>query len=228
MKKHLLVVLFLFFGYVSMSQSSRFVFVSGGFSFLTDVNMTEFNWNDTVPNKDGNVGESFQTLQWNFVSGMLSTRFMLIPLTVNSSLSVSVTPTVNIGAIYSTRGVGSRYGLNASVPMFLELNIGAASRHIASKDWGLVLGAGVEYCFSPIVSYELADMDYTNKQFQRSWWLPMGKIGYRYWSKKNKVNEIILKVGFGEKQEDFYNFDKFIKQYKPIHIGLSFLKIINY
>lgn len=228
MKKHLLLLIFLLIGYVSMSQSSRFVFVSSGFSFLTDVNMSAPNWNDTVINKDGNNGESLQTLQYNFVSLMMSTRFMLIPITLNSSLSVSATPTINFGAIYSTQSLGTRYGMNVCVPLFLDLNIGAASRYVASKDWGIVLGAGAEYCYSPVVSYDLSNMNYTNKQFQKSWWLPMAKVGVRYWSKKNKVKEVILKVGFGEKQEDFYNFDKFIKQYKPIHIGLSFLKIINY
>ncbi len=85
MKKHLLQLIFLLIAFVSMSQSSRFVFLSSGFSFLTDVNMREPNWNDTVINDEGEKGETLQTLQWNFVSLMFSTRFMLIPITLNSS-----------------------------------------------------------------------------------------------------------------------------------------------
>lgn len=177
MKKHLLLLIFLLIAFVSMSQSSRFVFLSSGFSFLTDVNMSEPNWNDTVINDEGEKGESFQTLQWNFVSLMFSTRFMLIPITLNSSLSVSATPTIHFGAIYSTEGLGSRYGTNVTVPMFLELNIGAASRHVASKDWGFVIGRCAEYCYSPLASYDLSNMNYTNKQFQKSWWQPMVKMG---------------------------------------------------
>ncbi len=55
-----------------------------------------------------------------------------------------------------------------------------------------------------------------------------GKNRFSLLVEKNKEKEVILKVGFGEKHEDFYTFGKLIKQYKPIHVGVSFLKIINY
>lgn len=55
-----------------------------------------------------------------------------------------------------------------------------------------------------------------------------GKNGLTLLVEKNKEKEVILKVGFGEKHEDFYTFGKLIEQYRPMHIGLSFLKILNY
>lgn len=230
MKKLFLIVSILSCCILASAQSSRFVFFSAGWSLLTDVTISEFNWN---PNAvvDGNTaepGESFQTVQWNFMSGLVSARFLLIPLSSKATIGVSATPTGSLGAIYSTRNLGSRYGLNFSMPLLLEFNYGAACRYSAMNDHGFVVGAGVEYLYSPIVAYELSKSDFDTKDFRKSWFMPMIKVGYRYWSKRNKVKEINLKVGIGEKQEDFYNFGKIIKAYRPLHIGLSFMKILNY
>ena len=217
-------------GFCASAQLSRFVFFSAGFSFLTDMAVSESAIVDTFDTKlNHECQESFQSVQWNFVSGMVGARMMVLPLTMNSSITVSATPTVNIGAIYPVHDLGSRYGMNVTVPVFAELNIGAAARYISSADMGFVFGLGFEYFCSPLISYALTDVDYDNEDFMKSWILPTAKVGFRYWSKKNKVKEINLKVGIGEKGKEFYTFDSVIfKEYRPIHIGLSFMKILNY
>ena len=229
MKKIILLCSIVLMSYCASAQLARMIFVSGGFSFLTDAYMSTTNLKPDDRNPNVKAEESYQYLQWNFVSGIFSTRMMLVPLTTNSSISISASPTVSIGAIYPVHNLGSRYGMNAEVPVYLELNFGAASRYIASKDWGLCLGAGIEYFVSPLCSYDFSDTGYNNSDFMKTWILPSCKVAYRYWSKKNKVNEVILRVGFGEKSEDFYTFDEQTsKQYRPMHVGLSFLKILNY
>ncbi len=230
MKKIVACILLICSSMFVSAQSSRFVFFSAGWNLLTDMTISEFNWRSDVV-VDGNTaepGESFQTVQWNLMSGMVSARFLLIPISEKVTIGVSATPTVSLGAIYSIRSLGSRYGANFSMPLLLELNCGAACRYSAMNDRGFVIGAGIEYLYTPIASYELSKMSFTNKDFQNSWFMPMVKVGYRYWSKRNKVKEINLKVGMCEKQEDFYNFGKIIKAYRPIHVGLSFMKILNY
>ena len=230
MKKIILLCSIVLMSYCASAQLARVFFISGGFSFLTDAYMSTTNLKpDNTNPKVLTAEESFQYFQWNFFSGILSARMMLAPLTVNSSISVSASPTLSAGAIYPVHNLGSRYGLNAVIPVYAELNIGAAARYISSKDWGLCLGAGFEYFASPLCSYDFSDTGYNNSDFMKTWILPSCKVAYRYWSKKNKVNEVILRVGFGEKSEDFYTFDEQTsKQYRPMHVGLSFLKIINY
>ncbi|MBO7055157.1 MAG: hypothetical protein J6W37_07220 [Bacteroidales bacterium] len=229
MKKIVLLLSLLVATICVSAQSARVIFISGGFSFLTDGYMSMTNLKPDDRNTKVKAEESYQYLQWNFVSGILAARITLIPITLNSSISVSAAPTISVGAIYPVHNLGSRYGLNAEVPVYLELNLGAASRYVASKDWGLCFGAGIEYFASPLCSYDFSDTGYNNSDFMKTWILPSCKIGYRYWSKKNKVNEVILRVGFGEKSEDFYTFDEQTsKQYRPMHVGLSFLKILNY
>ncbi|MCQ2605781.1 MAG: hypothetical protein MJ204_04465 [Bacteroidales bacterium] len=230
MRKFIAVLLLICGSLLATAQSSRFVFFSAGWSLLTDVTVSDFNWRTDTVVVDGNpsAGESFQTVQWNLMSGMVSARFLLVPICDKVTIGVSATPTISLSAIYSTQSLGSRYGANFSVPLLLELNCGAACRYSAMNDRGFVIGAGVEYLYTPIASYELSKTSYTNKDFQNSWFMPMVKVGYRYWSKRNKVKEINLKVGMCEKQEDFYNFGKIIKAYRPVHVGLSFMKILNY
>ncbi|MCQ2959223.1 MAG: hypothetical protein MJ198_03425 [Bacteroidales bacterium] len=229
MKKIIVIIAILASSFVASAQFSRFMFFSAGFSFLTDVTVTDSHLADVVDGKGIPCQESFQSVQWNFVSGMLGARMMLLPMTDNSSITVSAMPSVNIGAIYPVHDLGVRYGMNVTVPVFAELNIGAASRYIASNDWGIVLGFGYEYFYSPLLSYAVTDDTYKNADFVNSWILPTAKLGFRYWTKKNRVNEIILKAGIGEKQDNFFTFDfKLSKQYRPIHFGLIFSRILNY
>lgn len=230
MKKLILVSLIVLSGFCASAQFSRFMMFSAGFSFLTDMTVTNSNLKEMIDTKTGNpCYESFQTVQWNFVSGIFSARMMLLPMTDNSSITVSAMPSVNIGAIYSCHDLGSRYGINVTVPVFAELNFGTAARYVSSAKWGMMFGAGFEYIYSPIASYALTNTDYTNADYADSWIFPTAKIGFRYLSKKIRVNEIILKAGIGEKLEDFYTFDsKLSKQYRPMHFGLSFLKVLNY
>lgn len=230
MRKFILFAGILLCGFCASAQSARLVFFSAGYSFLTNAGMSQLALVDTYDTKlNHECQQSYQFVQWNFVSGLFGARVMLLPLTMNSSISVSATPTLNIGVIYPVQDLGSRYGMNVSCPVFAELNIGAAARYVSSADIGLVLGFGFEYFCSPIMSYELTETECTNSDFQKSWILPTAKVGFRYWSKKNKVKEIILRVGIGEKGKEFYTFDSEIsKEYRPFNVGLSFMKILNY
>lgn len=231
MKKIFIIVFFSVMCISVHAQVARFAFFSAGFSFLTDLHVTPSNLLDTTDATYGGTPcqESFQSVQWNFVSGIFSVRCMLIPMTENSSFSLSASPTISVGAIYPVHNLGSRYGMNVTIPAYIEFNYGAASRYVASKDWGVTLGIGGEYYLGPLLSYALSDSEYENSDFMQSTFSPSCKLGFRYWSKKNKVNEIILKLGFGKKGKEFYTFGKQLStESRPMHIGLSFLRILNY
>lgn len=230
MKKIIITIVLFLSCFCASAQFSRFMFFSAGYSFLTDVAVSHSNLAD-VHDEEYNVDcqESFQSVQWNFMSGMVSARMMLLPLTMNSSISLSATPTLHAGVIIPVHNLGSRYGVNIAVPVFAELNIGAAARYISSADLGFVIGVGFEYACSPLLSYALTDTDYTDEDFRTSWILPTIKLGLRHWSKKNRVKEINLKLGFGEKGKEFRTFGKEISnEYRNLHFGISFLQILNY
>ena len=226
MKKVFPLLFFLAISFASSAQLARVVTLSGGFSFLTDGAVSCSNLKE---NPDGISYESYQYYQWNFVTGIFSARVLLIPMTQNTSFSASAATNVSIGAIYPVHDLGSRYGLNVTVPMYLEFNYGAAARYISKSNWGFVLGAGVEYIASPLCSYAVAVTECDNSDFLKTSFLPSCKVGFRYWSKKNHVNEVILRLGIGEKLDKFYTFDaKLSEQYRPMHIGLSFMRVLNY
>ena len=100
MKKIILLLSLLVATICVSAQSARVIFISGGFSFLTDGYMSMTNLKPDDRNTKVKAEESYQYLQWNFVSGILAARITLIPITLNSSISVSAAPTISVGAIY--------------------------------------------------------------------------------------------------------------------------------
>ncbi len=93
MKKIILLCSIVLMSYCASAQLARVFFFSGGFSFLTDAYMSTTNLKpDNTNQKVLTAEESFQYFQWNFFSGILSARMMLVPFTVNSLFRFSALP----------------------------------------------------------------------------------------------------------------------------------------
>ena len=224
MRKILIVIFLIVFQISAQSQISKMFFVSGGMSILTDVLTTS----SSLDNK-GAYSLSYQHLQVNLVSLNVLGRMNIANLGENATISLSTAPTVGVGMAYALFDSGTWYSFGSSIPGFIEINFGAASRYACKKDLGFVLGAGYEYNIYPIWAYRISDTQLAVNEFKKDWSQMVFEAGIRYYNKKNRVNEINFKLGYGEKGKEFINFEgNTEKEKQTMSFRLSFLRILNY
>lgn len=180
------------------------------------------------------LGAEFTNNQINYASIIFAGRMNFLELSNNSSLSLAVHPTLGIGRAYNEIGGGSSFSLR--VPLFVELNLGAASTVSTRKNEGFAIGLGAQYVRYPMFGNGTVPVakDKNNKVVAMSaiWTEPVLQMGYKFFGKNYYCREINLRASYAMPFGTVNNDTKLIKSnidnFNSFGVMLSFLQYINY
>ena len=180
------------------------------------------------------LGTEYSNNQINYASVIFAGRMNFLELTNNSSMSLAVHPTFGIGRAYNEIGGGSTFSLR--VPLFIELNIGAASTVSTRKNEGFAIGIGAQYVRYPMFGNGTVPVakDKNNKVVAMSaiWTEPVLHMGYKFFGKNYYCREINLRASYAMPFGTVNNDTKLIKSnidsFNSMGVMLSFLQYINY
>lgn len=140
---------------------------------------------------------------------------------ISDNLSVSFLTQPSAGFTVGNYGLGA-----ITFPFFANFSFGAGSTTTASSDRGGYVGIGYELLFAPIFHID-AENSHGDLEITRFWHQPAVNVGYRYWNKADKMNQIGLLMGFKDASSGVVDISSTLSP-KAMHIRLSFVTFLNY
>lgn len=176
----------------------------------------------------------FSNNQINYASVIFAGRLNFLELSNNSSMSLAVHPTLGIGRAYNEIGGGSSFSLR--VPLFVEINFGAASTVSTRKNEGFAIGIGAQYVRYPMFGNGTIPVakDKNKKIVAMStiWTEPVLHMGYKFFGKHYYCREVNLRASyampFGVVNNDTKLIKSNVENFNSVGVMLSFLQYINY
>lgn len=162
--------------------------------------------------------EYSRSLGFSYFTFMYRARLNVMQLSEDMAISASLTPALGISV--SDAGIGS-----FNMPLLISAELGAGSTYSSASNLGFSIGAGAEYTNAGLINSDLGDsyIGYT-----KSWVQPVVATGIRYWNKRNKLREINIKYGFGDKKPyQEYQGDEVVDK-RSMTVRLSFMYMLNY
>lgn len=222
MKKLLLLGL-ISMGFINQSFSQK-VYHSLKYGFYTEVMIgptsvissdtyTEFNsqtgQNETVTTYYHDYGYSISLVNVSYTF-----RYNALETSDNFGLGINAAPSLGVGV--GGDGIG-----NINLPAYLSANFGAGSTYNTSSNFGGYVGVGYEYNKIGLLGDNIA--------YKTGWSQPVVIGGIRWWNKKNRLNELSFKYGFGSNGDLPASVEKEISNDpKPQSFQLNWGWFINY
>ena len=150
---------------------------------------------------------------------MYTARLNLVEPSDNFAISASLTP--SLGLTFSDVGTGS-----FNIPLMVNAEFGAGATYHTTNSVGFTIGAGFEFTKLGLFG---DDYNYGREPKLKDGWVqPALQTGIRYWSKKNKMREINIRLGLGSAQEYREYRGEEIREVRSLTARLSFKKFLNY
>jgi hypothetical protein len=182
--------------------------------------------------KNINVNQSYTNTQINYASVIFGSRINFMEFSNNSSMSLALKPTLSMGRAYNDIGGGSNLSLR--VPVFMELNFGAASTVSTRKDVGFAIGFGMQYVRYPLLKGVPVAKDLGTKAVtvNAHWFEPVVDMGIKFFGKHYYCREVNLRASYASIKEVDNSTaqapDQVIKGFTNMGFMLSFSQYINY
>lgn len=157
-------------------------------------------------------------------------RYNIFDISENRAIGISITPSIGMSFInvHSTnsQGIGNQH---LSIPLILEYEFGAGSTYNTIVNYGGLFGIGVDYCLLPFTwGSPYASNSGEGVKNPKFSYLQLGIItGYRFWSARNKLQEINLKAGIGPSYTAPPSYDN-ENDGISFSARLAWLRFINY
>ena len=181
------------------------LFLNFSNAFLVDFISSPLTYFDVEFTDPGDIKRieqgASQTSYLSYYTVGFEPRYNVYEFKKNLSLAVSVPLGIGFGQAYasheSVRG-GTGIG-NIQVPLLLRVYYGAGSTFKSMDDFGLDIGAGLEYNKLGVL-----DLGFTEKisGVNEGWLMPAAIVGIHFYRGISPI-EVNLKYGFGPVQEQF-------------------------
>lgn len=149
----------------------------------------------------------FQSFTNNLVSFGLEPRYNIRQIDENSAIAISSPISIGIGQVtsppYSDFSVGAIEGFGSiQIPLFAKLYVGSGSTYESEKDFGISLGAGIEFNKVGLIRFDQSQSDYRG---QTAFVIPVASLGFHFWRGYSPVE---INIKYGETGYTSFSYDR--------------------